>query len=273
MKAQAVLQKCLQTRFLELQAKNPSFSLRAFAKKLDLSPSALSELLRGHRHGSRKLATRLASRLLLDPQETHELLKHFDEKKLRPATTQGTWTGDSKDYLKLTADQFQMISEWVHYAILSLIETQGFKSDSDWIAERLGVSSSKVEACLNRLLRLGLVEKSGTHKLTRTFAKIHTPDDVFNLSLQKAHIADMELAKEALINLPVELRDFTSLTLPTSPERMPEVKKLIRRFRDEATQLLESTPNKTEVYQMSVYLYPLTKIASAKFQKAKGEVK
>jgi uncharacterized protein (TIGR02147 family) len=273
MKAQAVLQKCLQTRFLELQTKNPSFSLRAFAKKLDLSPSALSELLRGHRHGSRKLAMRLAGRLLLDPQETHELLKHFDEKKPRPTANQGAFTGDAQDYLKLTADQFQLISEWVHYAILSLIETQSFKSDADWIATRLGVSSSKVQACLELLLRLGLIEKSEAGQLARTFAKIHTPDDVFNMSLQKAHIADMELAKEALVSLPVELRDFTSVTLPTSPERMPEIKKLIRRFRDEATKLLESTPNKTEVYQMSVYLYPLTKIASTKVQEAKGEVK
>jgi uncharacterized protein (TIGR02147 family) len=271
MKAQAALQRYLQTRFLELQAKNPSFSLRAFAKKLDLSPSALSELLRGHRHGSRKLAARLASRLLLDPQETHELLKHFDEKKPRPSVAQDVLDPDSRDYLKLTADQFQLISEWVHYAILSLIQTRDFEPDADWIAARLGVSASKVEACLERLLRLGLIERSETGRLTRTFAKIHTPDDVFNVSLQKAHIADMELAKEALVNLPVELRDFTSLTLPTSPERMPEIKKLIRRFRDEATQLLESTPSKTEVYQMSVYLYPLTKVASAKVQKAKGE--
>lgn len=258
MNAQAALQNLLQTRFLELQSKNPSFSLRAFAKKLGLSPSAASELLRGQRRASRKLAERIAQRLMLDPQETHRVLRHFDEAKGR-SNASGSTPEASKEYLKLTADQFTLISEWVHYAILSLIETQDFKPEAQWIASRLGVSVAKVTGCLERLERLGLIDRAEDDSITRTFAQIHTPDDVFNVSLQKAHVGDMELAKSALQNVPVALRDFTSISMATSPEMMPELKKLIRRFRADATRLLESAPKKSEVYQMSVYVYPLTK--------------
>jgi uncharacterized protein (TIGR02147 family) len=258
MNAQIKLQSFLQGKFFEAQTKNPSYSLRAFAKKIGIVPGAASELLRGHRQASRKMVARIAKKLMLDPQETHELLKHFPETRKERKTQKLEQDIVSKDYLKLTADQFHLISEWVHYAILSLIMTNNFRSNPEWMAKRLGVTPTKVTACLERLERLGLIEKNAKGVFTRTIARIHTPDDVFNVSIQKAHIADMELAKQALQDIPLELRDFTSVSVPTAPELLPDAKKLIRKFREELAHLLSSKPS-SEVYQMSVYLYPLTK--------------
>lgn len=255
---QLYLQNFLRARFFELQSKNPSYSLRAFSKKLGLSPSAASEVLRGQRRVSRKIAERISARLLLDPQEQHKLLKGFTEKTKRPNLSTQTDTV-SKDYLKLTADQFHLISEWAHYGILSLMKTRDYVSSVSWIAERLGITENKTSQCIERLLRLGLIEKNSEDRWIRTYSAIHTPDDVFSTSLQKAHIADMELAKQALQTLPVTLRDFTSISVPTSPSLLPRAKALIRKFRSELTELLESEPG-TEVYQASIYLYPLTKV-------------
>ena len=81
--AQLALQKRLNEAFSETQLKNPAFSLRAFARKLDLSPSALSEILKGKRRVSKKLAQRVVTNLCLAQSEAQSLLELFPEKPRR----------------------------------------------------------------------------------------------------------------------------------------------------------------------------------------------
>lgn len=264
---QITIQNFLRDRFFDLQIKNPQYSLRAFSQKVGLSPSAVSELIRGRRRISQKIAERIAERLLLDPHETELLLKDFRGKTRTPTNeiTPGQRV-DKPDHLKLTADQFHLISDWKHFAILSLLETKKHESSPQWIANRLGSTASKVSACLTRLARLKLIAQTPAGIWKRTATRLHTSDEIESASLQKAHIADMEIAKRALLDLPLELRDFTSISCPADPSVMPKVKAAIRRFREEMTEILRESPA-TEVYQMSVYVYPLTQIKSPKSQK------
>ena len=53
--------------------------MRAFAKKLNLSPSALSEILNGKRKISQKKAMMIFERLGANPIEIHELQNAFGE--------------------------------------------------------------------------------------------------------------------------------------------------------------------------------------------------
>jgi transcriptional regulator with XRE-family HTH domain len=57
------IQRKLSEALLEARSRNPAFSLRAFARKLEMSPSAISELLNGKRRVSRKLASRIVGNL------------------------------------------------------------------------------------------------------------------------------------------------------------------------------------------------------------------
>ena len=257
MEDQLALQRLLHRSLLEARARNPRISLRSFAKRIGLAPSATSELLRGQRRASRKLATRIARKLLLDPQETHRLLSNFPGPR---APSRRPVTAETHRSLKLSADQFALISDWVHYAILSLVRTRGFRSEPAWIAGRLGVARSRVTTALGRLERLGLLVRGSDGGLSRAYVSVHTSDDVLDISIQRAHLADMELAKEALTSVPVDLRDFTSMTMPASVALLPKAKAAIRRFRDELVEILAEEPG-AEVYQASIYLYPLTQVS------------
>jgi len=261
MNEQLALQNLLRAKFSESRAKNPGFSVRAFARKLGVQAGATNELLKGERRASRKLAERIARNLLLDPTERHELLRHFPEKPAKSETRNrsGVLDATGADTLRLSADQFHIIAEWTHFAILSLVRTHGFKASVKSIADRLGISQVRARSALDRLLRLGLLERAPGGRLVRSHARFATSDDVFNPSIQKAHLQDMELARESLARDPVGSRDFTSITLPVSPRLLPKAKEMIRRAQDEIAELLASEPA-TEVYRMSVYLFPLTRM-------------
>lgn len=253
MNAQQALQSVLFKRFSELKARNGAYSVRAFAKRLGLSAAATNEILKGERNVSEKLAQRILLRLQMDPSERAQILSYFERK-----ASQSARSAPSSQSLKLSSDQFRTISDWVHFAIMSLIKTKGFKADPVWISQRLGVTESRVSLAIDRLLRLGLITRSGKRGFKRTEARIQTSDDVLDVSIQRAHIEDMELAKAAILELPVTVRDFTSITIPVNLESIPSVKEAIRRAQDEIADLLTKGQT-TEVYRLCSYLFPLTK--------------
>ncbi len=257
MTEQVTLQQILINKFEEMRIRNPQFSRRAFSRRIGLSPGATSELLNGKRQVSAKVVERIVSRLSLDPQERAELLAFFKKKedvqidKVDPS------------YLQLSADQFCVIGDWYHFAILTLMRTKDFKSDSGWISKRLGLTSSLVRKAISRLVRLGLVDKTQNGNWKRSKIRYRTSDDKANASVRRAHFQYLDNAKEALQNLNVDQRDFTSLMMTLSPEQLPLAKVRIRKFQGELSKELEQKLG-PEVFQLCIQLFPLTKITGAK---------
>jgi uncharacterized protein (TIGR02147 family) len=254
---QIEIQKALNTAFVQIKVKNPNISLRAFANRLSISPSSISEILNGKRRVSKKLAEKIVTKLQLDPSEQSSILKHFDLKK------EGQLTGSTKNITKQTtqldSDSFKSISEWYHFAILSLAETRDFKPESEWIANRLNIKVSKANAAIERLLRLGMFKEANNGKLVLAKAQYRTSDEIASLALKKAHATNLELAKESLINDPIDKRDFNAMTMAIDVNKLPEAKELIREFKEKMCDILESG-HKSEVYKVCIQLFPLSNV-------------
>lgn len=261
MKEQIAIQNLLRTKLGEIQRTNPAYSLRAYSKKVGVHVGALSSILNGKRNVSRDLAERISIRLLLDPQERSELLGLFPEK--RPYRKPGAAaSGDlllEPRYLEFSASQFKIVAEWEHFAVMSLLNCEDFESSPAWMARRLGLSETRVKQVLERLVQLGLFEGTSDAGFTRSKKSYRTTDDVANLSLKKCHEQSLELAKESLHRDSTKIRDFTSITMAIDPEKLSMAKELTRKFQDELSDLLESG-HRTEVYRLSMQLFPLTKI-------------
>lgn len=245
---QAVV-KVLRKHFAERQSKNPNYSLRAFAKHLQLSPAALSEVLSGKRSVTIKFAQKISQKLFLGPSEQKELLASFELNKGSARKPKG--------FIALEAEQFRVISDWHYFAILSLSETRDFNDSPDDIAARLNISSAKARAALETLERLSLLKKENG-KLVPTGMQFETSDDVLSIGIQKNHSQGLELAGQSLSSHKVNERDFTSLTLAVDPSKLPKAKKMIRSFRQKLAEALECG-EQTEVYRLQVQFFPLSR--------------
>ncbi len=257
MKSNLIARSILKNEFARIQKKNSSYSLRALSKRLDTSVSTLSRILSGQRGLSIELAERIAVRLALDPQLRMELFCSLPQDKLEEEDVQ------KLRYLKLSADQYQALSEWHHFAILSLIETVGFESDTAFIAKRLGISAEAAEQAVDRLCRLNLIHKDSNDQWKRTTESIRTTDDVRSPALQRAHVQNISLATKAIEEVPVHLRDVTAITMPSNPELLPKAKELIRKLQDDLSDLMDTMPS-TEVYKFCTQLIPLTQVTEQK---------
>ncbi|OFZ22654.1 MAG: hypothetical protein A2202_01125 [Bdellovibrionales bacterium RIFOXYA1_FULL_36_14] len=242
--------KKLSISFAEAKTRNPAFSLRAFARKMKLQPSAVSEILNGKRVITRKMGKKILDSLCVSPVEVDNILSKKDK---------------NNQQITLSLDYFKVISQWYYFAILSLAEIDDFKADARWISKRLNISLENAKQALEILLKLELLTLH-EGKVVVNSLQYTTPTDIANVSLKNHTIQTLELAKDSVINDPVEIRDFSTVTMAINLSKIPHAKKMIKNFRKKIAKLLE-TGKKEEVYKLSIQLFPLTRNANYKEKK------
>jgi uncharacterized protein (TIGR02147 family) len=164
---------------------------------------------------------------------------------------------ENKSYKEIQEDIFKIIADWHHYAILELTFTKDFKNDIGWISKRLGISPLETRLAVERLLRLELLEEvAGT--LKKTEINITTTQDVPSAALKKLTSQFLQKALEALEEQNIADRDFGTVTMAVDPRKIPEAKKMIKKFRRELCQFMESGTQR-EVYTFAAQLFKITK--------------
>lgn len=237
------------------QRKNPAYSLRSFAKDLEIDSSNLSAILQSKRGLPYKRAAIVAKRLRLAPKESTLFVASTLRKQM--ALDAIVVASDMKHYL-LDDKFYKIISEWEYYAFLQLLKVRGFKSDTEWLAQRLGVGEPRVRLVIRHLLDLGFIIEDKKKGFLRATPSLETSDGVESQALQASHQDSLDIAKRKLESVPVELRDFSSVTMSITTEKIPQAKAIIREFQEKLHALLSSGPQ-DEVYQFNCQLFPLTK--------------
>lgn len=245
---QSALREFLQDTLTQGRLRNPSFSLRALAKKAGLSPAALSEIL----NGKRKLTPERASKVLLkmgvSPEKSDFILKGMvTSKKINPSHQQ------------LSIDQFYLIAEWYHFAILSLGETEDFQDSPEWISKRLNIPLSTTIKALERLERLGALKQNKQGNLVVTGVQLTTPDEIIHRGIKQQHAEILELCKNSLDQHSLQQRDFLGVTMAINPKDIPLAKKMLRDFITKLCSKLEQGQKK-EVYRLNLQLIPLSRL-------------
>lgn len=242
----------LSSEFIRRRSKNPLYSLRRFAEHLGIPSGRLSEILNGKRALSYKQALKIASSLNMRPAETSALLECLGNSDKNPKKV-----SVPQSELVLQEEIFTLITEWYHYAILSLIRTDDFDPRPKVIARRLGISSIEASTALRRLENLNLIQKQ-KGSWQRTYEPITTSWDIPSSALRKAHEQDLQQAITALYEVPAKEREISSFTFPSSPSMVPKAKKQIRNFLKKLSKQMESGKC-TEVYNLNIQLIPVTR--------------
>lgn len=233
---------------------NPLYSMRSFARDLNIDSSSLSAIISGKRKIPQKKIEPIAHKICTNEAEVKAFLKsanmaHVSLKKIK-----------SKDFIErrhqVTDLEFAKIANVESYTLLSLIGTEGFKYDKDWISKKLNISTRKVESIIKTLIDVGLLSLSGG-TLVRTKKRTTTTDDIPNKLITKYHLSSLDLAKKRCAQLPAQERYFSTITIPSDPESLGQIKKLIMEFEDKIEAFLR-TKKKKEVFKLSVQFYQAT---------------
>lgn len=258
MDAQLALQNAMIQQFQDFKTKNVAYSLRAYARKLKINSGVLSSILSGRRRVSTNMAERLLERMAIDPAQASEIVSKF-----RVDSVAKSKVLESKKIMQLKSDQFQLISDGIHFALLCLMETANFKSDIDWMSIRLQENPQKIQASLQRLLRLGLIKTNAKRKYILTGVQLTTSDGIQDSAIQRYHQERLIEAQTKIDTIDIHDRDLYSTTYSVNRSQIPKARKLIREFAQKMQDLLE-VDDKDEVYRFNMQLVPLTDVTGSK---------
>ena len=130
----SVFVKFLEKHFANLQKKNPRYSIRAFAKKLDMNPSTLNRVLSGKRAVTLKMAEKIFDHLDI-PRQTRKRLFLSLAPNLEKSTDR------EENYTVLAPKEAALLGSWVHYALLALLDVKEIESDPAWLAIKIGANT------------------------------------------------------------------------------------------------------------------------------------
>lgn len=241
-------QELLSKELIERKKRNPSYSLRAFARDLGIGATTLSDVLSNKRRPSKKNILKIVNNLALSPSVQNHLLLNNRNKIIESKELQT---------LILIDDQFNLISNWYYLAILNLAKTTDNLYDVDNFSKRLGISNAQTTMAIETLKRLNLINIVNG-KLVRTKKSIETEDNVPSSAVRKFHKENLDLAKASIDRDTIEMRDFFSMHMAIDPDKIPEAKKILEKAISKIEKTLE-TNGATEVYAFCCQLFPLSR--------------
>lgn len=250
-----ILKNALQSK----QEVNPRYSLRSFAKKLGIHPGTISSILSGKRAMNEDQANVIVKTLSLKEKQKKAFLRSVRRVFIK-LNIQQTPEEKYPTNTKIIAENayYHVIAEWEHYAILSLLNLKCFDSSVSWISLRLGIDEKRTRKVLENLLICELIEQS-EGKIVRRYDCIASSIDVKSDALIESHSEILDMAKEKLLTVPLSKRGYFSETMAIDVDKLDEAKDLIRDFKDKLATFLEKE-NATEVYNLGIQLFPLTKV-------------
>lgn len=165
----------------------------------------------------------------------------------------------SKNLLSL--QEFNPISEWYYFAILGLANLKVNSKNPVWISRRLGLPLGLVQRAYKDLVKNGHICETGEQ-----FRQIKQDyrtgdDDVAAFRIQRYHKQNLQLAADKLDQVPPELREYCTMSIPLNPKKIKAAKAMLRKFREEFSEEI-SQGHKSELYNLCIQFFPVTQLNS-----------
>lgn len=247
---------------------NQNFSYRYFAQKAGISSSnCLHMVISGKRSLNRDYLLKFAKGIGLNKKEQNylETLVSFSKAKTPEARRyyMELLNGFKNDKIGniLSTAQYEFLSNWYYPVIREMVMLPDFCESYIWIRTKLNnkVSIREIRRAIEGLLKLELLKRDESGKLVQTDNVITTEDTVRHTAAYSFHKQMLVLAHEMLEKVSDSKREALSVTMALTEQQINEVKKMILQFKNDVVDHVVKTQNIPEaVYQMSVYLFPLT---------------
>ena len=254
MNAPNSIRTVLQSEFKNRVTKNSKFSLRSFARYLDMPVSTLSTILAGESHPTATTIRMIAKKLAWDEELTKSLQiksKEAKDSKMRVQNSR-----------KNILPQNELLKSLVPLTVLTLAKTGLFDVNPQTLAIHLGLNESHVSDALESLFSLGLVYEDGG-KL-----RVHKPIPVIiedpDGPLLKSYLSQW-LEHGSKQSVSAHNLDSNAITFQIVTSRK-NLQRLRSKFEAFARSIRKDFPDegaKGEVYSVGAVVYPF-RIAQTK---------
>lgn len=229
--------------FNQRKQNNPSYSIRAFARDLEVDQSLLSKFLRKKTEFNWKTMEQCLEKLAA----SDEVFRYFQ-------TVKHNFTSD---FLELEESAISVLGGWKYWAVIEF-----FKIDSaptyEKVAQRFGIELSEVEDIISTLIELEFIDYKDGHYQILKPNNSWLNNTKTTQARKKFQKSVTELSLRSIDDVPFELRHHCSLTVSIDKNRIPEFKQKLDALLVEFGKFTHKNDEINEVYQLNLGFFPLT---------------
>ncbi|NLD94752.1 MAG: TIGR02147 family protein [Fibrobacter sp.] len=245
------------------------FSARYFAQKAGLSSASfLREVITGKKNLGKQTVEKFISAIELNGKEAR-FFRHLvffnqaanaDEKQDHYAVLLSLM--NSVKEFELTALQHQVYNHWYIPVIRELICILDFNDDFSLLAKSVypPISLSEAKSAVRLLTRLKLIQRLDNGTYVQTSKAIQAKSELDAMAIMNFTKAMAELAINALVTIPKNDRNFSTVTCGMSRACYELILAETSAFRDRIVTIINND-NRTEsdrVYQINFQIFPLS---------------
>lgn len=253
----------LKREFRARVQRRPLYSQRAFARDLGLSPSSLTDYLKGNIRLSFGRIHQIGKTIGLNPEQSQHWADLIEAQHARDEMTKALAQLRVKARLQaqshsLTVEQYQVISDWYHFAYLEMIEMDSAKySNPKVAAAALGIPLRTLKSAIQRLQAGGFLRtlKIGHFEVDPA---TQIGDQVPARAICDHHVQILKKVEASMDTQPMHRR-VNSSTFVALPKA--QVPKLVEELRSAAFRILEpyiqasQNQPKEELFCLSLHLF------------------
>lgn len=238
--------------------RNQDYSLRAFARDLEMTPAQLSRVLNGKRHMSWEVANKVAQ-LAFKTKKERQVFSHSfqwetakDSHLKEQALKKLSLLMKSNDSAQITLDEFALIAQWYHIPLLHYLELYADSFSCKQAATFLGIKEIEVKLGMERLERLGALANG------RPTGKSLSPQsEIPNQHLKSFHRQMINKALIAIDKQSIDNRSISAKTMTLDKKLLPEMKEAIQEFKQKISHIREHSTTEDSIYQLNIQLFEL----------------
>ncbi len=252
----------LKSAYLNSAKANPRFTMRAFAKKLGLSPGGLSQILAAKKKLSFDRAFIISEKLGLSATDRDYFLLLVQkelagvsalaaeiESKLR---AQHGYQGTS-----LALEQFQLISEWYGLAILEMITHFASNWTVFQMAKHLGISHAEAQSAVDRLERLQLIVKKPDATFQRNFDRLLVDSQTPSEAIRNYYSGVLNEAKGSIQTQTPKQKVVGTEVFAFDVDQIEDVRQITENYLHQLNELAQKGKTRDQVYQAFVDVFCL----------------
>lgn len=244
------------------KARRPSYSMRAFSRDLNVSPSSLNDFLKGRVGMSRIRVDSIGKQLNWSELRKEHFLDlvqaQFDKDTgIRNAALMRVKIRLKDKSYGLSVDHFRVISDWYHLVIRQLCDLRDHLTANE-ISQELSIPPATAKVAVKRLLKLGLLNETDKgYKPTDSGS--HFGDGPPSDAIVEFHTQILSLAQTALKEKSMKERESHSLIFSVRQEDIAKMNAELRQAIMQVANRYAHEEGRNTIQALSLQVFPIWK--------------
>ena len=250
----------LRDEFERRILKNSKYSLRAFARDLDVSLSRLSEVFAKSEGISMTSASKIATRLKMSESEKEYfqqmILAHHGRNKAikKKALAKVRGNKAKRELTFLRENYLSVLSQWYYLALAEMLTLKNAPTPEE-LMKILDLTLPALEAAIAHLATKGFIVRGKNGQWVKSSPFIHVESSTPAESIRRYHQKMINRGLSAIDRQPIADRKYLTTVFSVKKDNIEEARKELERFNNEFLHKYTSPTEGDSVYCFALQLF------------------